>query len=162
MSNGVIVSKQGLLCFSHLHPNLTSNFSLPASGLGPLYPGHLFSLQCHKVFRGIVGGNCDLHLGPASSHHYGVLGAVGSWGNAVGRFARKFGRNKTSLSVIFFHSLCSVTRGKEGAAVGRQGEGQAETGTTQACKALFGFLSKQGQSHTQERRAPKPYFYTCK
>lgn len=91
------VSKSGLfLCFSHLHPNLTSNFPPPVSGPGSSVPKslHLPSVS-HSILRIRRWEGAQTQGQPAKQPALcgpGVLGAVGVWGNAVSRFARKLGK----------------------------------------------------------------------
>lgn len=87
---------------------------------------------------------------------------VDSWGNAVRRFAGKFGKlqkqNKTKASARFCSGfLCSYTR-REGL---RQAGGKRVELTGKAFKAPLAPSPKEGQDHTQGRMALKPYFYTC-
>lgn len=102
MSGGVFVSKSGLffffLCFSHSHPNLTSNFSIPVSGPGSSVPKslHLPSVS-HSVLRNRRWERARTQGQPTKQPALcgagcWVLGAVGVWGNAVSRFARKLGK----------------------------------------------------------------------
>lgn len=103
MSGGVFVSKSGLffffLCFSRSHPNLTSNFSFPVSGPGSSVPKslHLPSVS-HNVLRNRQWERAWTRGQPTNNQHCAVLGAgcwvsaVGVWGNAVSRFARKLGK----------------------------------------------------------------------
>lgn len=86
------------LCFSHSHPNLTSNFSLPVSGPGSSVPKslHLPSVS-HSVLRNRRWERARTQGQPTKQSALcgagcWVLGAVGVWGNAVSRFARKLGK----------------------------------------------------------------------
>lgn len=92
------------LCFSHLHPNLTSNFSLLVSSPGssvprsPLFPSVSHDRNCdlhlgQPAKQAAIPPGCWVLLGVRETQSAGVLGSLVSC------------RNRTKASaVVFFHS----------------------------------------------------------
>lgn len=103
MSGGVFVSKSGLFFFFFMFFPFASEFdikflSLPVSGPGSSVPKslHLPSVS-HSVLRNRRWERARTQGQPTKQSALcgagcWVLGAVGVWGNAVSRFARKLGK----------------------------------------------------------------------